>query len=161
MMQVTNTAKISQEVMDLVAKLAPLTTLDKSTGIATVEEGTYVKLLPEGLTQEMCEQVQDHTKNMVAAALHTLGTVSIPAFKSNKDLTDTYLSVPMIKKDSIEVKMNRVSMVPGKDADGKDITRESFGTTSVKIDTYGVGKRGDLKKIKEMMAEEATKALGK
>ena len=153
--------KVSQEVMDLVAKLSPLLTLDKSTGIATLEEGTYVNLLPEGVTQKAYEQIQDHTKNMAAASLYALGTVSIPAWQENKDLAHTYLTVPMIKKDAIEIRMDRTNTVPAKDANGNDTTREIYGTSSVKIDTYGIGKRGDLKKIKDQMAANATAALSK
>ena len=151
---------VSQPVLELTERISHGLTMDKKTGIAAVDEKTYVNLLPEGLTEEIVKQVQVHNMNFVAASLNALGEASIPVFKKQKDLPSTTLTVPMIGKDSITVNMERSSMVPGKDEAGNPTTTEKFGTSSVKMDIYGVHKRGDLLKVKRLLAESAQAAFG-
>jgi hypothetical protein len=157
----TQANNFSQEINDLVAKMGPRMTLDKSTGEATIAKDTYASLLPEGITIEVVEQIQDYTKNLATASLYALGTAAIPVWKDNKDLNTASMSMPMSGKDSLNINLTRHSTIPGKDANGNETTRDVYCSSSVKIDTYGIGKRGDMKRVKDFLAESALAALGK
>jgi len=152
---------ISQEVMDLADRVSQSLTMEKTTGIAAVPDDTYVKLMPVDLNEDVAKRLQTYNMEFAAASLYALGEAAIPVFTKQKELEKVSLVVPMIGKDKLELEMERSRQVPFREEDGTNTTRSSFGTTSVKMDIYGVGKRGDLKKIKELLSEQATAAFGK
>lgn len=158
---VSRARKISNEITELAEMISHRLTMDTNTGVASVDDSTYVDLLPDGITREVVEKVQHHTMNMSAAALLALGEASIPVLKENSSLKETKLSVPIVNKDSIDVSFGRTKDTPYVDSSGVGQIKTTYGVGSVKVDNYGIGKRGDLLKVKAMLAEQAQKELSK
>lgn len=152
---------INKDIIELADRISSSLTMDKTTGVAAVPADLYIQLLPEGLTEEAVQMVQTHTVNMTAASLLSLGEAAIPVLKKNAAINHVTLDVPMIGKDKIQLNFERSRQIPYTDKDGVATTHPSYGTSNVKIDTYGVGKRGDLKKIREFLISQATESFGK
>lgn len=153
--------EIKKEILDLATKLKSEFTLDHKTGIVAVTADAYEKLLPEGLTKEIVEQLQTYNTEMLAASTYMVGEMSIPAMTKNKDLDNVKLEMPMIGKDLLHVSFDRSRQVPSRGEDGVAGTKTKFGASSASFEIYSAGPRGELKKIKHMLAEQAAAAFGK
>jgi hypothetical protein len=152
---------IKKPVTDLAAAFKKEITLDAKTGIATITPDTYEKLLPATITKESIEALQEYNSNVVAAATLALGELSIPAMKKHKDLDDVKLEIPMIGKDTLNVSFARARQVPNPQrGDGDPATLTKFGSASVSFDMYSTGPRGELKKVKALLTEQAKAAFG-
>lgn len=158
--EVTKSA-IKPEIVEMAASISKVMTLDKSTGIATCEEGTYKNLLPEGLTEEIVVAVQDYNGKMAAAASLALGNAAIPAMTKNKDLNKATLTLPTVGKDYIGVNFDRSRQVPARDENNQPCgTKTKFGSTSAEYSMYATGSRGQLLAVKKELAEQALAAFG-
>jgi len=151
--------KLSPKCAELADRFAQRLTMDKKTGQTGGLETAYVDCLPAGITKEIVEEVREYTMNAGNAGLYVL-EAAIPVMKANKDITDVKLVIPMTGNDTITAQLTRERHVPGKDDKGNDTSNISYGSTQVKIDTYGLGKRGDMAKIKKLLAEQAQAAFG-
>ena len=152
---------IKQEIIDLSNLLKKEITLDVKTGVAVITPDTYERLLPTGITKEHVESIQQYNTDMAAAAVLTIGELSNPAMKKHKDLDRVHLSMPMVGKDMMNVSYDRSRQVPSRGEDGVAGIKTMFGAASVSIDMYATGPRGELKKIKTMLKEQAFEAFGK
>ena len=131
--------------------------IDKATGTVTVGADLFARSLPEGMTVEQVAAVHEHEAQFAAAGALALGELSIPAMKKNKELEQTKLSIPATGKDSFEFTFNRSRMVP----DGNGGQKEKFGTSNIEFNMYGMGSsRGEIKKVKPLLAEQAFDAFG-
>jgi len=61
-----------------------------------------------------------------------------------------------VGKDAFEFGFERSRMVPN----GAEGMKEKHGITTVKFSMYGVGARGELKKVKEHLADQALDVFG-
>lgn len=135
--------------------------LDKKSGIATVDAGTYIKLLPPGLTKDIVEAVQAYNTQIVAAGALALGEMAIPVMKKDANLDRATLTIPMTGKDYIGVSFDRSRQVPSRDADNNpNGTKTKFGSTTTEIAMYGTKSRGQLMQVKNLLGELAVAAFG-
>ena len=154
----TETASnVKLHILELSERLQSEITLDKKTGVGTVAEGTYERLLPGGIDMDTVKKINEHNQAMVAAGTHALGVVSIPVMKKDNDLGRTTLVIPTVGKDYMGFAFDRSREVR---APGSDTPVTKFGSTTQEIVTYGTKNRGDLAKVKSELAEMALDAFG-
>ena len=151
---------IKKEVVDLAAVLKKEIKVDNKTGIATITDGIYEKNLPDGLTKTAIEQLQAYNTRMAAAATLAVGEIGCDTFKKHKDLDSIDLEVPLIGKDRLNISFDRSRQVPLRGENGVTGTQTKYGSASVSYDMYGTGPRGELKKVKQYLAEQALAAFG-
>lgn len=147
---------IKYQVRELADTIAKEIKIDKATGVATVGEDLYTRTLPEGIDADVITKIQEHNTAFAAAGLLALGEAAIPVMKKNKELAGAELSVPTVGKDSFSFTFDRSRQVP----DGNGGTKESFGTSGVKFNMYGAGSRGEGKKVKAELSEQALASFG-
>ena len=147
---------IKPEVLELSKKLKAGITIAKD-GNASVEEGLFVKNLPEGITEEQLKQIQTHTGLFIAAAGHAFGGEAIDVMKKNAELQQVSVSIPTVGKDSIDLTFQRERAVPNAGGEG---TTTKYGSLSAKVNTYSAGSRGQFLKVKQDLSERAQSAFG-
>jgi hypothetical protein len=162
----TTRAVLKEDVTSLADKLKKLIKIDHKTGSADVEEGAYVKHLPEGLTADTIKHVQSYNSLFSAAGALAVGECSIAAGKKNKEIDRITVDIPTVGKDKFTFVFDREKQVPNRVADGQggtkmDGSKTVYGNISVSLDIYGTRNRGELKKIKELLGAEATAAFSK
>jgi len=154
---------ISIEVIDLSKKLSQKITtgLDENNptlGVAVIDEKAYIETLPEGISEEQVKSLQKHNSNFVAAAVHALGEGhAIEFFKKNKDAQSIEMTVPLVGKDSLSMTIAREKTYPGINGNA-DVTKYIQATT-LKLDTYASKNSGQLKKVRDTLAQLGQKAL--
>jgi hypothetical protein len=126
-------------------------------GVATVEEGTYVSLLPEGVTEDSARKLQNLHSELAAAATLATGELAIPYLKKNKDVASVNLSIPMIGKDSLDVNIKREKVVTNPQSKEQSTV---YGAVTAGFSVYSTRPRGEMLKVKSHLAELAMKALG-
>ena len=153
---------IKPEVLEMSELISASLTMDKKTGKCSVPDNLYVSLLPEGITEDVVRTLQKHNGTVVAAAAHAVGEAAIPVMKKDKELDNVTLEMKTVDKDAIGVSFDRSRQVPSRDENNKpNGTRTKFGSTSVEVISYNAKNRGQLKAVKELLAEQAHKAFGK
>lgn len=150
---------ISQNIISLADKMEDHIVFGEN-GVAVVPAETYKDLLPEGVSEELYMKVMDHNVDFATAGVRALGRKSIPHMQANPDITQTSLAVPAFGKDRFNFTFTKERPVPSKNEDGVVGTKSSYGTAAASFDQYGLGKRGDMAKVKAMLVEQATEAFG-
>lgn len=129
--------------------------IDKS-GAVTVEENLYAKTLPEGVTIEQVAKIDEHNTLFAAAALNALGNAALPVMKKNANIEQVAAFIPTAGKSGFDAKFVRDT--ESRNPKTNEITK-GHGGASIKFDFYGTGSRGELKKVKSMLADKAAAAL--
>jgi hypothetical protein len=152
---------INQEILDLEQMLAKVMTLDKKTGKIEIEEGTYVKFLPEGITEEQVKSVQAYNSLMATAAGLAVGNMAIPTMTKDAELNKVTLTLPTVGKDYIGISFDRSRQVPARDDNNQPCgTRTKFGNLSVEHAMYSTKSRGQLLAVKTLLGEQAMASFG-
>jgi hypothetical protein len=152
--------KLKPTTTELAESIKKEITIDPKSGVGTITAGHYAATLPEGVTAELIEKIQDHNTQLVAAAGLAFGQLSEDVLKKNKELPRTTLELPTIGQDRFNYTYDRTSQVPDRTADGVVGTKSVHGTLTVGYKTFGTKSRGELLKVKKMLAEDAAKAFG-
>jgi hypothetical protein len=126
-------------------------------GVATVEEGTYVSLLPEGVTEDNARKLQSFHSELAAAATLATGELAVPYMKKHKDVVSVDLTIPMIGKDSLDVNIKREKTVTNPQSKEQSTV---YGAATAGFTVYSTRPRGEMAKVKSHLAELAMKALG-
>lgn len=154
-------SSVKIDTVDLSNKLSEAITLDKKSGVATIDPETYVKLLPAGLTKTNVEALRAYDSHILAAGAHALGKLSIPVMKKDANLDKTTLTIPMTGKDYIGISFDRSRQVPSRDENNQpNGTKTKFGAVSAEIVLYGAKTRGQLAAVKSELTEMAAAAFG-
>ena len=103
------TKEIKQSVQELSAKITDALTMNEDTGATTAADNVYFDNAPEGVTPESTKKHSDYDTDFVSASTHAFGSMSIRAMASNKDLTNTQVSIPMGYKGAIDISATNVS----------------------------------------------------
>lgn len=165
MTQATATEKalptLSPEVLEMAETIKKAMSFDDKSGLATLEEGTYIKLLPAGISEEQVRLLQKHNGTVVAAGSLALAEVAIPVMKKHPAITEAKLNMPTVGKDDMDFLMKREIMVPGgKDDKGNPIQRPSFGSVTVKSTQRCTADIGEFGKVKQVVRSMAMDAFG-
>jgi hypothetical protein len=149
-------SEIKKDVTDLAKVLKGKITIGDN-GVATVKEGTYIELLPEGVTEDTVKALQAHNSTLVAAAALATGELGIDYMKKHKDVAAVELTIPTVGKDSLDITVKREKH--GINPSNKEPI-VSYGNVSAGFSIYSTRPRGELGKVKEHLAGLALKALG-
>lgn len=149
--------KIEPAVRELADKIKEVMVIDGNTKLASVADGTYVKLLPAGVTEEQIKAVQEHNTTFIAAGALAFGEASINAMKADEKLDAIELSIPTVGSDTFGFNFKRSAQVP---TPGSKETHTSFGQMRVKAEVYATGSRGELANVKKQLAADALAAFG-
>ena len=153
---------INQELSDLQDKILQRLSMNKETGIAEVPKETYEQLLPEGLTKEIVNKVNNYKFNMAAASYYALGETANPVFENNPDLEKVTLKIPMFgESDNISIELDRVKHVVSKNNDGEVVITPTYGHSIVDINEFGDARRKQIIAIKNKLAEDILKTYNK
>lgn len=148
--------EIKQDTKDLAKTLKGKITIGDN-GVATVKEGTYVELLPEGITEDTVKKLQAHNSHLVAAAALATGELAIDYLKKHKSVAAVELSMPTTGKDTLDITVKRDKQVTNPQ------TKEAstvYGAVTAGFSIYSTRPRGELAKVKDHLADLALKALG-
>lgn len=155
-------SKITPAIEAFAQKLRKDITIDTKTGVAAEASASYIKYLPEGLTEDILKKAQAYKSEFTAATALAIGLEAEAVVKKHKALDRVELVVPLVGKDTLEFTYNRASMVPDRSAGAEKGARtEKYGTMSVSETVYSVGNRGQLGHIRDMLSASATAAYGK
>lgn len=149
-------SKIDAAVEDLKNKLvAGVKLVD---GKVEVENGQYLSNLPEGLTPEIVEKLDDYNSVFFPASTLAFSEVIIPEFAKNKELKELTAVFPLSGDNTWEVNIaakaeNNVVGKPGEKV-------MAYGRVSTALNvTEARNNIGQLKQVKLAIGRAATAAL--
>lgn len=149
--------KINAEVIKLSDLIKPGIKIAKDATVE-IDPELYTKTLPEGLTKETVEQVNQHNSNFFAATTHAFGHTAVDHMKKHKDVEVLSASFPLLGKDTWNVGIDRKKTFPNPANPDQPI--ESYGVVSAKLEINEARlKVGQLKQVKLELGEAALKAL--
>jgi hypothetical protein len=149
--------EIKQATRDLADRIRKEIKIDPKTGKAEVPADLYVNTLPEGVTKEHVEAVDNHNTLFAAASYLALGEEAIPVFKKHKNLNEVTVEIPTVGKSKFEGIFERSSQVR---APGATEATTKYGTGSMKLDFYGGAQhRGEFKKVRDHLVDQAASTL--
>lgn len=151
-------SELKQSTKDLASHIQDALSIDAKTGVVTLADGTYVKHLPEGVSESSVRKLQDYNSEFIAAAALAVGEAGVPVLKKNKDLEKLDLEATTVGKDSIGVVFarSREDRVPGTD---KTVTQ--YGAVRATMTNYSTKPVGQFKAVKDHLNDLAEKALAK
>lgn len=122
-------------------------------GLNTVPKEVYVEHLPEGVDMNTVESVMGHNERMTAALTLANGEYALDAMKKDKSLQKVSTTMKYGKFGEATSSLERSAEGRKSVADPTIITR--YGVTSTKVKTTAGKNRGDLKKVRESLAQQA------
>jgi len=149
--------EIKAEVTELAKELKKVITIDPKTGLGTIEEGTYIKHLPEGITEATLKTINKHNQVFAAGAGMAFGELSVPVLAKNDELARTTLTVGTSGHDSFDFDFLR-SKLTGKPGEEKT---EKFGHLKVGMTIRATGNVGQLSRVKAHLSQLAATKLKK
>lgn len=99
------------------------------------------------LTVEMFDKVNDHLTNLTSAVTLAHGELAVDAFKENKDLARTALSIDLNKGMGINQTIKRTAEVPNFDKENPG-TKTIYGQVTTRLDFVGTANKGEYKKTR-------------
>ena len=152
----------TQKIADAFAKSLKIGEAKEGVAAATIDQTAYIDNLPEGITKEIVEQLNDYDTSVASALASTLGNAAIPELKKNKNLDKITVSLPTVGKDAFNATFDRERQVPSRDENNKpNGTRPAYGIVNVEHTMYGTRNRAQMASVKKMLSEKATAAFGK
>lgn len=144
--------KLKNEVLDASAHIKAGVSISKETGFGTVEDGLFKSFaVKQGLEEDVIEKVDDVRTTFAAGAVHAVGELAIDAMVSNKNLTRASAEIPMGKRDTFSVAIDRRKEFPNFLTGGEPV--EKFAVVSAQYDQQAGKNAGQLKKAKTLIAE--------
>lgn len=140
--------KVSDRIKNLAAAVEKAIEFDDD-GAATLPETWVEENLSEALTMEQVKAVQSEESNMVGALALGLGNATQKQMGAKKDLDRTSLSTTFghnVIKTAVDRRV--VNRIP---STGEE--KAVFGNVTVKLESGAAAKRGDLKRIRSIVAD--------
>ena len=132
--------------------------LSVDSGVMTGGEKSYESNLPEGLTIDLVTKVDDYNTTFVAGATHAVGTVAIQAMKADSSLNEIDHKIPMSGKNHVTIGVERKRSQVNSFSPDKEVTIR-HGVTTVGLHTVAGNNAGELKKVRNALAELGREAL--
>lgn len=151
-------SELKKETLDLSAKIGKGLTLDNE--VITASDGLYESLLPEGISMDTLERVQAHNTEVLAATAHAVGMIGIEAMKKDESLNKVTLELPTVGKDTFNFAFERSRQVRASAPGEKDTAMKTkYGISTIGVDYYGAGPRGEVQAVKTFLSDTAAEAL--
>lgn len=146
--------KFKEATNQLAAEVKKDMTVNKE-GIIEVPEDFYERHLPDDLTMETVQRMQDHNARLISSVGLAVGELGIEAMKKDKKLDQVSVEC-RAGNDTLGSFFQRSRQVP----DGSGGMKTAFGSLSSKYTVSGATNRGELKKVRTHLAGLAKEALG-
>lgn len=145
--------EIKQDVLDLAKKIENKITIDKD-GNAVAEKDLFESTL-EGtdLTKDSFKKHASHLELAVAATAHVFGEKAVEYFKTKGSNDKVSVDIPTVGYDRIEHVINK-EVTYRNPSSGENVTKHGELRSS-----YRQSLKGQVKAVKEAIAEKAAKAL--
>lgn len=150
--------KIKPEIRELADKFKAATQIEKD-GAATVTGDVFHDTLGEGLTKEIVEAVYDHRDNCNKAGQLAAGELFVDAMAKNSDLDRGTVSYGLGGKDVLNVTVDRSRTYPGAPGSGDSEKITKYGVVSATLDIVSTHNTGDVKKIRNLVAQYGLEQL--
>ena len=129
-----------------------------SEGAASVKSNVYVTNLPDGITEEVVEDLSKYNKEFVAAGTMAFGKKAIEAMSGSK-LDRAVCQIGMGKHDHVDLVMDRSKVYQNHLAGGAEVVK--YGAMTVGYEVNAGKHSGQLKAVLNEIKELAAAALAK
>lgn len=151
---------IKDEVRSIANTVKKSLTLDKASGVFSVEGDPYKDTLPDDLTMKTVISVHDHDANFVAGSTLAFGELSIEAMSKDKKLTQTEVHIPTDRRNMVDITMDRHRSYTDRMTDPANPKPvEKYGVINASFDFKPGKNTGQVKQVREMLGEAAEKAF--
>lgn len=149
----------TKEMSNLIAKEMKL----GANGIIEISADTFIKSLEgTGITEANVKAIQKHNAEFFAASMDAAGSIAIPAMKKDKKLDQVSVEIPVLKDSISHVIMRSKEVMSGMPKEGGEReTKTTYGYVSSRFVTDVTGAKGEAKKARKAIAEQAALAFGK
>lgn len=147
-------ASLKQATLDMATAIQKELKYDKESHTITGED-TYVKHIPEGLSEEVIEKVDNYNTTFIAATAHAVGNLAIEHMAKSKTLDSVSAQFDMGKHNHVTHEITREKTFPNPADNGSPIVKH--GSVSSVYKVYAGRNAGELKKVRaeiEALAEE-------
>lgn len=134
-----------------------------SAGLLTDDEAVYNANLPEGITPELTEKLEQYNVNFIAAGASAAKDVAFDAMEKNAKLDEVSgrLHVGAFGHADLKVVREKAITIPPREKGGEATKGTSYGAMSVDV-TFTAGKRsGFLEKAIQAAKTEGAERFGK
>lgn len=154
-------SEVSQRVKDLAKSLkGEMTLKDGGAFVFKDEKTAYENTLPEHLNMKTVDEVYKHNEDVTAALTLATGELGADALKKNKKLDGVTSELKIGKHADISVgylrsQEQRIPNFQDKSKPPEKVTR--YGVTTTRIRTFAQKNKGELKKVRTQLSEQAEK----
>lgn len=127
-------------------------------GVISAPADLYEKTLPEGVDMSTVSKVYGHTEDLAAALTLATGEMGETALKADKKLESVSSEMKIGKHGTIAAQYARMATRPKSPTDRTPVTH--YGVTQTKVTTVAAKNRGELRKVRDSLAERAAKLFG-
>ena len=151
---------MTRPVSENVSRVAKIVAADlgkAEAGIIPTTPELFESTLPEGLTMENVKAVQNHTRDFIAGAGLAVGEEGIKLMTADKALESVSIKTKVVN-DVMETQFLRSKEVPDGKGEGGRKAVAGYLASKYKV-SGGMGAKGELKKVKAVLAEQALAAF--
>lgn len=159
----TTLKALSAPVQELSEKLATSVTFSgEGEHIkSTLDEGSFVAHMPEGITPEIDKAVQAYRSTFRAAGVHSLGLASVKKMSEDKAIKTIEGTINMGAEGTTSVLVERSHAYQNRMAGGVSVEVIKYGQTTVGIHLGETPKTGQLGLARRHIGVAAAEAFGK
>lgn len=144
--------KLKDDVIEASSHIKAGIKINKDTGFGTVTDGLFQSFADKhDLSADVIDKVDDVRTTFAAGAVHAVGELAVDAMVSNKNLERATAEIPIGKKDTFSVSVER-SKSFGNHLTGGDPV-EKFAVVTAQYDQHAGKNAGQLKKAKLLIGE--------
>lgn len=151
------TIAIKPEVREVADYIKSNATMDKETGVGSATPEVYANLLSKhtSISAEQVKELQKLNTTFVAAAHLANGELSLDVLKSNKNIDQTEMRIPMVARDAFELTFHRSKEVSAGNRENPAERKTIYGVSRGGFEIHAEGNRGELSKVKTYLASQA------
>jgi hypothetical protein len=151
--------ELKQETIDLAKLIKEAITVDAKTGTTAIAADIYARTLPETITINSIQEINAHNSMFLAAAGLAFTESVIPVLKKQKTIDDAKIEIPLTGKDTLGFHFVRSAEVQAQPGVKDSPKTTAYGLLTAKWESKGLKNKGEFKKVKEIAAAAAAKAL--
>lgn len=149
---------LNDKTMEAATLIKSGVTIDKSTGFGTPEDDLFEKYASsQNVTMEQVEQVDDIRTTFGAGSVYAVGELSVDAMASNKKLERVTVEIPVGKKDTLSIAVDRHKSFPNHLTGGDPVNK--YAVVTAQYDFIAGKNAGQLKKAKLAIGELGAEKL--
>lgn len=152
--------EIPDKIIELSKQIEDSLKNDKNNIIERNPGEIYEKTLPDGITIDVVDQIQNHNADFVAAGVLSFHNIAMRQMTEDKECTEMSGKIKMGYKSNVQIDIEREH--PWKDHLHGGEDKVSYGATTVKLVTHGDKKTTQpLKTVMDEISRISLEQLGK